>query len=251
MEPLTMTRSARRKFLIITCAPLLAVGLAVGVPPTATAASVDSCSLRTVDDQEIGRTVGAPDAGADATSTQALLQLVGDSCRFMARNRAEAAKRDPVDLSAQPITVNGMGPLRIGMSRQAAERAVGARIPDGPGGPECRDLSVEGGPQNLLLRFSNDDDRLVAISVLSSTPASLATASGVHVGSTREDVLATYDSEVTSRQVEGGPEELVFAPRSAKFQGRIITFLMNDDGTVASFIAGEPSFADPLPCGSD
>ncbi|QEV50753.1 hypothetical protein CP981_02885 [Streptomyces platensis] len=49
----------------------------------------------------------------------------------MARNRAEAAKRDPVDLSAQPITVNGMGPLRIGMSRQAAERAVGARIPDG------------------------------------------------------------------------------------------------------------------------
>ncbi|GFE19029.1 hypothetical protein Sgleb_70760 [Streptomyces glebosus] len=95
----------------------------------------------------------------------------------MARNRAEAAKRDPVDLSAQPITVNGMGPLRIGMSRQAAERAVGARIPDGPGGPECRDLAVEGGPQNLSLRFS--------------------------------------------------------------------------DGTVASFIAGERSFADPLPCGSD
>ncbi|WP_330477000.1 hypothetical protein OG301_02665 [Streptomyces platensis] len=27
--------------------------------------------------------------------------------------------------------------------------------------------------------------------------------------------------------------------------------LMNDDGTVASFIAGERHFADLLPCGSD
>ncbi|MCF3147977.1 hypothetical protein [Streptomyces platensis] len=56
---------------------------------------------------------------------------------------------------------------------------------------------------------------------------------------------------MTSRQDEGASEELVFAPRLAKFHGRIITFLMNDDGTVASFIAGEPYFADPLPCGND
>ncbi|BCK73382.1 hypothetical protein Srufu_073350 [Streptomyces libani subsp. rufus] len=246
-----MTRSARRKFMTLTCAPMLAVGLAVGVSPTVTAAPADTCSLRTVDGQEVGRNVVTPASDADVPSSRPHITVVGDTCRFMARNRAEAAKRDPVDLSAQPITVNGMGPLRIGMSRQAAERAVGARIPDGPGGPECRDLAVEGGPQNLSLRFSNDDDRLVAISVLSSTPASLATASGVHVGSTREDVLATYDSEVTVRHDEGTSEELVFAPRSAKFHGRIITFLMNDDGTVASFIAGERSFADPLPCGSD
>ncbi|MCX4637441.1 hypothetical protein OG775_20230 [Streptomyces platensis] len=251
MEPLTMTRSARRKFMTLTCAPMLAVGLAVGVSPTAAAASADTCSPRTVDGPEIGRIVVAPAAGADASSSPVRRTLVGDACRVTARNRAEAAKRDPVDLSAQPITVNGMGPLRIGMSRQAAERAIGARIPDGPGGPECRDLAVEGGPQNLSLRFSNDDDRLVAISVLSSTPASLATASGVHVGSTREDVLDTYDSEVTSRQDEGASEELVFAPRLAKFHGRIISFLMNDDGTVASFIAGERYFADPLPCGND
>jgi len=245
-----MTRSARRKFMTLTCAPMLAVGLAVGVSPAAAAASADTCSLRTVDGPETGRTVVAPASGTDASSSPLRRTLVGDACRFTERNRAEASKRDPADLSAQPITVNGMGPLRIGMSRQAAERAVGARIPDGPGGPECRDLAVEGGPQNLSLRFSNDD-RLVAISVLSSTPASLATASGVHVGSTREDVLDTYDSEVTSRQDEGASEELVFAPRLAKFHGRIITFLMNDDGTVASFIAGERSFADPLPCGSD
>lgn len=246
-----MTRSARRKFMTLTCAPVLAAGLAVGVSPTAGAASADTCSVRAVDGPEIGRTVAAPASDADALSSPAQRTLDGDACRFTARNRTEAAKRDPVDLSAQPITVNGMGPLRIGMSRQAAERAVGARIPDGPGGPECRDLAVEGGPQNLSLRFSNDDDRLVAISVLSSTPASLATASGVHVGSTREDVLDTYDSEVTSRQDEGASEELVFAPRLAKFHGRIIRFLMNDDGTVASFIAGERDFADPLPCGND
>ncbi|MGY5126489.1 hypothetical protein [Streptomyces nigrescens] len=251
MEPLTMTRSARRKFLALTCAPMLAAGLTAGFFPAATAASAATCPTRTADSQAIGRTAAMPSSDADVPPTSHRLILFGGECRFMAGGRAEVTKREPVDLSAQPITVNGMGPLRIGMSRQAAEGAIGARIPDGPGGPECRDLAVEGGPQNLSLRFSNGDDRLVAISVLSSTPASLATASELHVGSTREDVLATYDDEVTSHQEEGGAEELVFAPRLEKFHGRVITFLMNDDGTVGSFIAGERYFADPLPCGSD
>ncbi|WP_148590954.1 hypothetical protein [Streptomyces sp. WAC01526] len=249
MEPLTMTRSARRKVLTLACAPMLAVGLAAGVFPTAAAASAATCPTRTAEGRAIDRAAVIAGSGADAPSTSGPVTSVGDGCRFMAGGRAEVTKRDPVDLSAQPITVNGMGPLRMGMSRQAAERAIGARIPDGPGGPECRDLAVEGGPQNLSLRFSNDD-RLVAISVLSSTPDSLATASGVRVGSTREDVLATYGDEVTSRQ-DGGPEELVFAPRPAKFHGRVITFFMNDEGTVGSFMAGERYFTDPLPCGSD
>lgn len=246
-----MTRSAHRRFLALACAPLLAVGLAAGVAPTATEASAATCTVRTADVQVAGRTPVIRTSGADGSSTRPHSRLVGDGCRLIRQNGADVAKRDPVDLSAQPITVNGMGPLRIGMSREAAEQAIGARIPDGPGGPECRDLGVEGGPQNLSLRFSNGDDRLVAIFVLSSTPASLATASGVHVGSTREEVLATYDGEVTSSQDNSGSEELVFAPRLAKFHGRVITFQMNDDGTVASFLAGEPRFTDPLPCGSD
>ncbi|WP_411136548.1 hypothetical protein [Streptomyces sp. C10] len=251
MEPLTMTRSARRKFLTLTCAPMLAVGLTAGVFPTATAASAATCPTRTAEGRAIDRTAVITGSAADVPSTSRLVTYVGDGCRSAAVGRAEVTKRDPVDLSAQPITVNGMGPLRIGMSRQAAERAIGASIPDGPGGPECRDLAAGGGPQNLSLRFSNGDDRLVAISVLSSTPDSLATASGVHVGSTREDVLATYGDEVTSHQEDGGPEELVFAPRLAKFHGRVLTFLMNDDGTVGSFMAGERYFTDSLPCGSD
>lgn len=86
-----MTRSARRKFLIITCAPLLAVGLAVGVPPTATAASVDSCSLRTVDDQEIGRTVGA----LTAMLTQPQLKLAFSWLGTVAGSWLGTAPRPP------------------------------------------------------------------------------------------------------------------------------------------------------------
>jgi hypothetical protein len=108
-----------------------------------------------------------------------------------------------VDLSTHRVTVNGIGPLQIGMTRTEAERAIGARIPNGPGGPSCKDLSVEGGPEGLLLRFSNDD-RLVATYVLA--PSSISTASGIHRGSTRDEVLETYASEIE----EPSTDDLVF-----------------------------------------
>jgi len=100
-----------------------------------------------------------------------------------------------------------------------------------------RNLFIAGGPQGLLLRFSNDE-RLVAIQVLSQASASIRTASEIHVGSTRDDVMAAYGPDLTAHR-----EDLVFTPAGAQFQGKVITFLMNDQGTVESFIAGESNFA--------
>ncbi|WP_228918589.1 cutinase family protein [Streptomyces sp. DH20] len=167
-----------------------------------------------------------------------------DGSRFVKQSEIDARKPERTDLSRHRVTVNGIGPLRMGMTRSEAEQAIGSRIPEGPGGPDCKDLSVEGGPEGLLLRFSNDD-RLVAIYVLS--PASISTASGIHRGSTRDEVLTTYAGEIK----EPNTDELVFTPSGAQFQGKVITFALNDNGDVDRFIAGEEEFAVPLPCGSD
>ncbi|MET7927036.1 cutinase family protein [Streptomyces sp. NPDC005349] len=167
-----------------------------------------------------------------------------DGSRFVKQSEIDARKPEPTDLSRQRVTVNGIGPLRIGMTRSEAERSIGSRIPEGPGGSDCRDLSIEGGPKGLLLRFSNDD-RLVAISVQS--PASISTASGIHRGSTRDEVMTTYAGEINEQHTD----ELVFTPKGAQFQGKVITFALNDNGGVDRFIAGEEEFADPRPCGSD
>ncbi|MEU5239704.1 cutinase family protein [Streptomyces lydicus] len=167
-----------------------------------------------------------------------------DGSRFVKQSQIDAKKPDRTELSTQRVTVNGIGPLQIGMTRTEAEQAIGARIPEGPGGPDCKDLSIERGPEGLLLRFSNDD-RLVAISILS--PASISTASGIHRGSTRDEVLTTYAREIK----EPNTDELVFTPSGAQFQGKVITFAMDDNGKVDRFVAGEKKFAIPLPCGSD
>lgn len=190
---------------------------------------------------------GPDDTHATGPSILRHVTWVWDGSRFIKRSEVDAHEPSHTALSAQRITVNGMGPLRLDMSRAEAERSVGARISDGPGGPACTDVFIEGGPQGLLLRFSNDD-RLVAIQVLSQASASIRTASGIHVGSTRDDVMAAYSPDLTAHR-----EDLVFTPAGAQFQGKVITFLMNDQGTVESFIAGESNFASPpvLPCGGD
>jgi len=167
-----------------------------------------------------------------------------DGSRFVEQSEVDARKPGRTDLSRHSVTVNGIGPLHTGMTRSEAEQAIGSRIPDGPGGPDCKDLSIQGGPEGLLLRFSSDD-RLVAVSVLS--PASISTASGIHRGSTRDEVLTTYAGEVT----EPDPGQLVFTPSGAQFQGKVISFALDDSGEVVRFTAGEEQFADPLPCGGD
>jgi hypothetical protein len=190
---------------------------------------------------------GPDDTHATGPSILRHVTWVWDGSRFIKRSEVDANNPSRMDLSTQRITVNGMGFLRLGMSRAEAERTVGAPIPEGPGGPDCTDLSIDGGPQGLLLRFSNND-RLVAIYVLSQASESIRTASGIHVGSTRDDVITAYSPDLTVSQ-----DELVFTPQGAQFQGKVITFLMNDQGTVESFIAGESNFAGPpvLPCGGD
>jgi hypothetical protein len=132
-----------------------------------------------------------------------------------------------------------MGPLELGMSRNKAAAAIGAPIPGKVGNRVCTDFSVEGGPEGLLLRFASD--RLVAIYVI--RPATkISTLSGIHIGSTRQDVLNTYPGEVSSTTPDYGGEELIFTPEAPEFAGKVIRFEMSE-GIVETFIAGERDWA--------
>ncbi|MFH8394269.1 cutinase family protein [Streptomyces sp. NPDC018036] len=186
---------------------------------------------------------GPKDSHASGPSELRRVAWSWDGSKFVQEPATDAHKPHRIDLSTQHVTVNGIGPLKIGMSRSQAEQVIGARIPDGLGGPDCKDLTVEGGPQGLLLRFSNDD-RLVATYVLA--PSSISTASGIDRGSTRNDVLKTYAGAIEKPNTH----DLVFAPRGAQFQGKVITFAL-DHNVVDRFVAGDEKYAQPLPCGGD
>ncbi|MFI0960745.1 hypothetical protein ACH4S8_04925 [Streptomyces sp. NPDC021080] len=181
---------------------------------------------------------GPEDTHASGPSIRRHVTWTWDGRRFVAHGANPASRR--VDLTHSSVTVNGMGPLRIGMSRDEAEKAIGVPIPEGrrDTGRHCTDHVVQGGPKGLYLRFAYK--RLVAIYV--AQPAkTISTASGIHIGSTRDNVLNTYDGEITAN-TDYGNEKLVFAPVAPKFAGRVIVFDIVDDA-VTSFIAGEPDFA--------
>jgi hypothetical protein len=166
-----------------------------------------------------------------------------DGKRFVTHGADAPPEDERVDLKHERITVNGLGPLKLGLSRTQAEDVIGASIPR-VGDPACADLSVSGGPDGLLLRFVNDS--LVAVSV--SRPAiSISTASGIRIGSTRTDVMRTYSGEVSNTPVDSGLEELVFAPTAPEFTGKVIMFNMRD-GKVEQFVAGQRDWATFVPC---
>ncbi|WP_326827150.1 hypothetical protein [Streptomyces sp. NBC_01751] len=183
---------------------------------------------------------GPDDSHANGPSILRHITWTWENGRFTtheAHAKPEAQGRS--DPSRQPITVNGMGPLKMGMSRNEAARAIGMPIPGEEGRRVCTDFTVEGGPEGLLLRFTSD--RLVAIYV--TRPATtIATRSGIHIGTTRDDVLNTYAGEITAVTPDYGGEELVFAPSAPGFAGRVIRFEISD-GAVETFIAGERDWA--------
>ncbi|GAA2656911.1 hypothetical protein [Streptomyces vastus] len=186
------------------------------------------------------RFYGPQDSHADGPSILRHVTWTWEDGRFVPHGAdGESEDRGRVDLNRQHMTVNGMGPLELGMSRDEAAKAIGAPIPGREGRRICTDFSVEGGPEGLLLRF--ESDRLVAIYV--HRPATtISTLSGIHIDSTRDDVLNTYPGEITSTIPEYGGEELIFAPAAPEFAGKVIRFGMNN-GVVDTFIAGESDWA--------
>ncbi|WP_326623930.1 MULTISPECIES: esterase/lipase family protein [unclassified Streptomyces] len=191
---------------------------------------------------------GANDSHASGPSILRHITWSWNGKGFTEGNAEKPQPPKGLDVNRDHLTVNGIGPLKLGMTHRDAEKAIGAPIIAEYRGPACTDDRVEGGPQGLFLRFAAD--RLVAIAV--RPPATtISTASGIHIDSTRSDVLTTYSSEVTTSPGVRGDEELVFAPRAPRFEGKVIVFGLQN-GDVSIFIAGEREWATlASPCGGD
>ncbi|MFG2873160.1 hypothetical protein [Streptomyces sp. NPDC048338] len=162
--------------------------------------------------------------------------------QFVKRSETDALS-SRVDLRRERVTVNGIGPVRIGMSGQQVEEAIGSPLTIVGDFSHCADGTVAGAPDGLSLRFIFGT--LVAVSV--EPPAKTSTASGMRVGTTRDDLIRTYADEITSVGVDGGSERLVFAPTAPRFGGRVIVFDLVD-GQVERFTAGTRDGATAGPC---
>ncbi|MEU1923275.1 hypothetical protein AB0H23_28815 [Streptomyces albogriseolus] len=153
-----------------------------------------------------------------------------DGRQFLKRSETDLAR---TDLSREEVTVDGIGPVRIGMSAEEVERAAGTPLSLVGDASHCTDGTLAGTPDGLSMMFMQNS--LVAVTV--ATPATVSTASGMRVGTTRDELFDTYGNEITTEWTENGAERLVFAPTAPRFEGRVIVFDLTE-GQVERFSAG-------------
>jgi len=144
--------------------------------------------------------------------------------------------------SESRLSLDGIGPVDIGMTFDRASAAAGVpiRLLDTPAGPECRyavpDRSARMGDE---LGFMVVDGRIARIDVGIMGPDRIRTLSGIGKGSTEAEVQATYPGRI---RVEPHPytqsgHYLVYVPNDARFRHLSMIF-ETINGEVRSFRAG-------------
>lgn len=107
--------------------------------------------------------------------------------------------------AASRVRLDGIGPVRMGMTLEEATAAVGRRVavdPESLIGDDGTDLCgfavVDGGPEGLAFMVNRDVPadawRIVRLDV--SDDGTIATGGGIRVGSTEDEVRRAYGDEI-------------------------------------------------------
>ena len=146
------------------------------------------------------------------------------------------------DASAPPLTVEGYGDMRIGMTIAEARQVSGQPLdnealePDVPGACSDQEYRTANGDQ-LWLMF--EGDRLTRVSASSEAPHA-RTAQSVGVGSTDAEVRAAYQNVVEQgAHYDDPPAHNLIAWTVPEQTG--LLFEVNDQGVVTAIHAGTAS----------
>ena len=191
-------------------------------------------------------------AGAVATAggLAYILQADGESTRL-----TPAASQAPAPPTAPPaptttaaperltassrLSLDGLGPVDIGMTLDQASAAAGTPIrtrPEDPFGPECEYAYAAGLPE---VAFMVINGRIARVDVGDRSGRRMTTVSGVGTGDTEETVKRTYPGRI---RVEGHPylppgHYLVYVPADPALAH--LSMIFETDGRVVTrFRAG-------------
>ncbi len=130
------------------------------------------------------------------------------------------------------LRVDGVGPVRIGMTLDQARAASGLAMVHGEAGV-CVDYQTDGPPAGLSFSAVEGSQRLDFVGV--SEP-SIATVSGIRVGSTLAEVRRTYGDRLTG-SVQDGWGRLVFHADDPSLDHVALVFHFGD-GKVGGMLSG-------------
>ncbi|NEP46178.1 MAG: hypothetical protein F6K35_46085 [Okeania sp. SIO2H7] len=144
---------------------------------------------------------------------------------------------------ATPITptsalvINGIGPIRVGMTLQEAANATGFPLATRGvyGSDACDYYEALGSPSGISFMVSYD--RIVRVDIDTNT---IKTPSGAGIGSSADEIKALYPGKIqeSGHQYVPGGQYLRFVPTDAEDQTYRILFETDEDGNVTRFRSG-------------
>jgi hypothetical protein len=118
------------------------------------------------------------------------------------------------------LALDGIGPIRIGMTVNEASRSAGVRLIKTKGGGDrtgrtepCASFEVQGGPKGI--DFIARDGRIISVYISNER---VTTMKGIKIGDYEEKILKVYPPQqiqVTRLRISRGVSRFTFIPRDA------------------------------------
>ena len=198
------------------------------------------------DDEPIRQTTAATVVGQPTTTAPASPTTVPEAAATtVSKPTTTPAPKPATTLAPKPaattetsltsearLRVDGIGPVRIGMTLEQARTASGLDMRGDEGGV-CVGYRTDGAPAGLAFTAVEGSNRVDFVSV--SQP-STATVSGIRVGSTVAEVRRTYGENLKGAGQDGWGK-LVFRATDPSLDRFAMAFLFSD-GKVAGIWSG-------------
>lgn len=133
------------------------------------------------------------------------------------------------------VSINGIGPVRVGMSIAQAEAAAGIRLTR-PDSKECSYVRPQGSNYNVLFMVTNN--RIARIDVQGNSR--VTTVRGARIGDTESKIKSLYPGQirVTRHNYQPKGHYLIFTPKDRSEANYRIIF-ETDGNRVTNFRAGK------------
>ena len=182
------------------------------------------------------RTSQGPTSTAPLSTTSSTSAApAGDSTTSSVVTTTAAA--DKVLSSTSRLRLDGIGPVRVGMTLVEASRAVGQRLRVDPdSGPDAYNCGFADAPAGVEASFMVIDGRIRRVDV--SPPSGIATVSGVRLGASEAEVQRIYRGiQVEPHPYDPNGHYLVYQSPEPS-QGAFLLIFETDGSRVTSFRAG-------------
>jgi hypothetical protein len=126
------------------------------------------------------------------------------------------------------LALNGIGPIRVGMTVDEASQAAGVRLVKGYAGLDenfCSYFKPQGEPKGI--NFMVTKGRIVRVDISNER---VSTIKGAKIGDTEEEIFSIYPGQIrVIKNPLGGPgNNLTFVPRDAADSNYRLIFRTND-----------------------